>query len=234
MKDIKDVIFGAIYTADPKSLSKWEHVNRDYPWDQRYEYWIPAVANGNIYMVNTYQIENVPHGVTQESFEKIADIFAGAGDGGSSIVHSSSGYYYQSRTKLSEENVGLFEFVADLRDYKVISEREANDYLEEDILENVRLYHEHAYPYGITLVKKNAVKNVSKQITAIIWEVMNKSSKPSVAWTYDSKRFQELLAVDNGSYDQETVNAFLEYVNTLKRMHDEFVPIAARLGKAIY
>ena len=60
-ENIEKIVWGGLYTADPESLASYEKVNKQNPWDQRYDHWIPVhlARNGEdqYYMINTYQID---------------------------------------------------------------------------------------------------------------------------------------------------------------------------------
>ena len=162
------VIFGAVYR-------KIHDTNND----QHYHHYIPVAhktEDGVIKykMVDTYMIGNPCWGKT--GYDKKIWFLEQANCGETSwkIYYGSSGYYYQNYYTIDslELNENEWELIADLHDYKIISDDETRNYLREDLVEYLPLWNEDNYRWGSGLVgscfvKKSAMKDG--------WKVYHKS-----------------------------------------------------------
>ena len=240
--NIAKIVFGGIYTANPIDLFGEEHINDSNPWDQRYKYWIPVCVpqkNGTkeYYMINCYQIDWIYGHTRSEELENIIGRFAiEYKEDGSNALHKTYNYYYRSGTKLTDYNLYLFKLVANLHDYEYISDREAENYDPADLLENVMLYREHAYPNGITLVKKGARKSMTRQIDAMIADAMHWASEPRVS-NADIKRLKEMIlsAEENHQpFNVQKARAAVTYLEGLAELQNKFEPISEWYRKMCY
>lgn len=229
-ENAEKLVFGGIYTADPKTLLRYESVNIQDPWDQRYKHWIPIYftdgdGTGHYAMVNCYQVERLAYGNTKaEDFDLNLKKLEGLSNDGSGVYYQTHNYYYRSATILSDESIELFRLVADLHDYRWISARDAGNYNEEDVLRNIRLYSEHAYPDGICLVKKDAQEVMSRKIDSLIEDLKNSCGTPFVP-SWKKKELLDLIdeaEIKHLPFDIKKARAFVVYIERLEQIQKEY------------
>lgn len=162
-------IFGAVYR-------KMHDTNND----QHYYVYIPVAyktEDGVIKykMVDTYVIDK-PYYDKADYEKKIWFLEqANCGETSYKIYHSHRNYYYQNYYAIAslELNEDEWELIADLHDYKIVSDNEAIEFLNEDLVKYLPLWNEDHYRWdssrvGSCFVKKNAEKDG--------WSVYLKSS----------------------------------------------------------
>ena len=157
------IIFGAVYRRR----------NCDNRNDQHYYCYIPVAIkdkNGTLSyrMVDTYETPRPSSRVNETEYEtKIRFLEqANCGETSWSIFYGSSNYYYQNHYSLNslELDENEWEMIADLHEYKIVSDDEAREYLEEDLLMCIPLWHEDSFRWsngcvGRCFVKKDAKKD---------------------------------------------------------------------------
>lgn len=240
-ENIDSLVFGGIYTVDnPLDLARFGgRTNTDHPWDQRYLHWVPVRIEKDgkteFYMVNTYQLSSFgPR--RGGNLEAIREKLMSFEQDGSGALYGTSNYYYVGRTLLTDESIKLFHLVADLKDYRIVGEREASEYDEGDVIENVKLFFEHAWPYGLTIVRKDASPSAEKQIRALIHDVTSKSSAPHLAYNAD-ECLAKIRAIKKESPDavnEKTIAALDSYINVLRKFEVEFAVVNKDLQKNLW
>lgn len=165
-------IFGAVYR-------KIHDTNND----QHYHRYIPVAIKENdgiikYRMVDTYMISSPLFMSTLETEYDRKIWFleqANCGETSWGIFYGPSGYYYKNYYIISslELDENEWELIADLHDYRLISDDETREYLYEDLLKYLPLWNEDSYRWnsgvvGSCFVKKNAEKDG--------WKVYLKSS----------------------------------------------------------
>lgn len=189
------VIFGAVYRRK----------TNDSHNDQHYYCYIPVAyktEDGVIKykMVDTYMIRNTCWADT--SYDKKIWFLeqANCGETSSKIYYDHRNYYYQNYYTIDslELNEDEWELIADLHDYRIISDDETRNYLQEDLVKYLPLWNEDNYRWGSgrvgsCFVKKNAKKDG--------WKVYLKSSDDNyfgfdTEWRLESleKTCKEVLA----------------------------------------
>ena len=229
------LVFGGIYTANPADLAAYEHINTDSPWDQRYRYWVPVrilnekTKEHKFYMVNCYQIDSscyVPEKATR--FENLVKRYTeGFFVDGSSVLNKTWNYYYKSGTLLTDYNLNCFKFVADLHDYRYVSERDSENYLESNVLRHVQLFREHNYPNGIVLVRKDAKESAARQIEAMINDAMRYAEAPRVSIA-DLEKLRNMISEAEKSdqtFNVAKTMAAVTYLEELAELQTRFEPV---------
>ena len=225
-ENIKKLVKGGIYSATSFANSCSQ---RSDGMNQRYSFWVPVrikestdYAGRTIpekwYMINTYQIERPKIGKFKDCLEYLENIF----DNGKYAVANTTNYYYSANVELSDRIMKEFELIADLHDYKEEEYRnQADDYSEEDVVTGTKLYFEHAYPYGINLIKKNAKPNISNQIKNISSEILQGINNPSCYASKDKiedlKNKIAYAKENNIDFDEGCVKRSLEYYEDIQK-----------------
>lgn len=132
--------------------------------DQTNGWWLPFYdADGNIHLVDTYHILS-DYADTLRFPERRSDILSDfiesntlKKDNTSIISQSNNEFYYGGSVLITDVTEKCFELVCDLRDYE-IRNFDVRDYSPDDMILNVELYNEHAFPSGVSLLKKGAEK----------------------------------------------------------------------------
>lgn len=224
----KKLIFGGIYEATTVTPSRY----RDSLNDQKYGFFVPVCIESNgvkkYYMIDTYEI-NSCYSYSEEKtrYDSIVKNFINMKNPkiGYNVYHNAVfNYYYNNTVEITSSNVDTFNLIADLREYNPISDRNAENYLEEDILRNVKLWWECKYPYGYTLVKKNAKENISRKINAKIHDIMSYIEFPKAGYEIDFKELEQLVYTakeNNINYDDKEVKNILEIRKLLLKQQKE-------------
>lgn len=169
---------GTIYTANPLSLSPWaRNVNPYNPYDQAYGQFIRVEVTegshaGESWMIDTWDID----GHYNNTFECTRDMVEVNAHGWG---HYRGRAYYNACVQLLPENVDLFEELCDLHDYEPLDWRENNDpshYDHDDLVTSVWLAHEHKWPNGMTLVRKDAEVALACKTKALFTKVRHEYS----------------------------------------------------------
>ena len=237
----KSLVFGGIYTVDnPLDLAGFGgRTNTDHPWDQRYTYWVPVRVEKDgkteYYMVNTYQLSAFGPRRSGD-LEAIREKLMSFEQDGSGALYGTSNYYYVGRTLLTDESIKLFRLVADLKDYRVVGDREASEYDEGDVIEHVKLFFEHAWPYGLTIVRKDASPSAEKQIRALIHDVTSRSSAPHLAYNADEclGKIRAIKAKFPDAINEKTIDALVSYIKALRKFEVEFEVINKDLQRNLW
>ena len=234
MSFVENIKWGTVYKAK-STQAVWAHTTRGADLrlnDQRYNLWVPihvpAVHNDRIdrneawYMIDTYQIRSIYD--TNSVYNKIVDTFSNEfKQDGSSALYETGSYYYRSAVELSDYTFDLFEEWIDLHDYHPIRERDSMDYDRDDIVENVRLFHEHAYPTGIILCKNSAKKDYWNSIEAACKEVLDSCKFPKVAGQYSIEKLKSLIMdAGDAKYNKTRVTAIFRLLKDLVDLEEEF------------
>lgn len=181
-----NIIFGGIYRRRKDD-------NRN---DQHYYYYIPVAYTTKdgvtkYKMVDTYMVRNPCWG--KATFEQKIWYLeqANCGETSAQIFFGSAEYYYQNYYTIDslELNDNDWELVADLHDYKMISDDEAREYMDEDLLKYLPLWNEDHYRWGSGAVGSCFVK---KDANKDGWKIYSKASNDYV-FSFKSTYYLDLL-----------------------------------------
>lgn len=215
---IEDLKTGLYFILPVENLEKTagygNKYNKQYPHDQRYKYYTAVKNKEEWYMINTYQLsyfyvkgsKNI-----NEYLEKIEQ-------NQTRFCHDPYNYYYTCRIELTQEVLDLFDFVFDLRNYKILDKEEAEEYSRKDLL-NVQLYREHNYPSGILIAEKNTQPDVRQQQIKILRDLADSIKAPSFNhYTHDKyiDKLENLEGVDKGLLKETKI-----WINKIKEMSEE-------------
>lgn len=165
------MIFGAVYR---RKIS--DTVN-----DQHYYYYIPVACKINeavkYGMVDTYMVRNPCWG--QVGYAKKIWYLeqANCGETAYSIFTGSHDYYYKNYYNIGslELDETVWEMVADLHEYRIISENEAREYLSGDLAMYIPLWNEDCYRWhseevGSCFVRKDVRKDGWKVYSKCLYD----------------------------------------------------------------
>lgn len=240
--NINKIVWGGIYRCTDKNPC---YRYGDSLNNQKYYIWIPVCFNYEddkgkeqieYGMIDTYQ---VPYNILFDSskyhdeLEKLngfeAIVFKltklQEKDNGRYVRSKAFDYYYSAFVELDDNNFKSFELIADLHDYKKTSNYESKDYKEEDILRNIQLYFEHAYPYGIDLIRKDAKIDYEKKLNNVIREIYNEIKQPESINDYyieKLKNVEKEVIKNNVSYEKEKVNKIIKLNEFILKLEKEY------------
>ena len=237
---IDKIVFGGIYKCKTNyPCNKYgDSLN-----DQKYGVWVPIYYEYKDYqdkehkgygMIDTYQLDydirnTRDKDIDYTSMSKFEIIVKNLTElknpkKGYWAKYKTSDYYYKAFCELTNSNFDDFELVADLHDYEVTTKPEY--YNEEDTITYLKLYQEHAYPYGIHIVKKDAEVNYKYKITNKICESRRFNySKPSSINDYEKK---ELLSLEKEAiekkqeYNKSELDMFIKENDFLAKQREEY------------
>lgn len=112
------------------------------------------------------------------------------------VRHATSSFYYHNVHYTRNEVPYNLHLIFNLNDYKVMSNRECDDYDDKDVVKFVPLYFEQNYSwhfgktFGLCFVRKNAEKNPVNEFKSLLSEVSGSVTEPS-AW-YAANRLDEV------------------------------------------
>lgn len=133
--------------------------------------------------------------------------------------YNSSGILMKRRIKLTDKILDLFDFKFDLRDCKILTKREAEDYKWDEIFK-VRLYREQNYPDCLYLVKKETGKNLDLARYNVIDEMKKYIIPPEYDEYTLEKTINKLKELETKEDDKLYIE-LVEYTNKIKEMTEE-------------
>lgn len=218
-ENYEKLVWGGLYVCNDRIEASLE-TTRWGGGDQRYTHWVPAYHQDKdeIYMVNLYQMSGC------RDYDTMVKQFEDLKTDGRFAIGKCFDYYYHANALIDDYNFDRFKLVLDLHDYHPINERKSYDYKVEDIVRNVRLYFEHAYPDGITLVRNGAQIDSWNKVEKATSELINWITEPRV-WPVDS--FLEMIKEEDAKgahYNKRRVQAALEYHQVIQDMINEYAP----------
>ena len=138
--------------------------------DQAYGIYIPVIwkdKEGGIHyrMVDTHMIQN-PCWVDKSMSKRLWYLEqANMGETSWMIYMGCNNYYYRNVVDLTSDELSEneWELRGDLHDYKMVNDDEANEYLDEDLIERCPLWAEDYYRWGSGSVGPNFVRKDAKK-----------------------------------------------------------------------
>lgn len=191
MKDISEVVIGGLYKAESAHVSG----ARNPSHEQSNGLFIACSEEptGKIWMLDTYKLKSNTFASSQDfpftDLGRSQRFIDGVGESGAKVSQWTVRQaiydgYYSSTAELTPYNVRCFEFLGYLPDYRAVSEREAANYADEDLLHRVKLWREHAYPKGIELVRKDAKTDSRRILDAFIADLREQMNPPSIYFDF--------------------------------------------------
>lgn len=222
------LIFGGIYEATTVVPDRYKD-----SWNvQKYGYFVPVCIESNgvkrYYMIDTYEIDSsYSYGEERSRYNNIVNNLVSMKNPeiGKGAYHNAvCNHYYNNTVEINISNINTFKLIADLREYKPVSNRDSENYLEEDVLRYVKLWWECKYPYGYTLVRKDAKEDISRKIDAKINDIMSYIKFPKAGYGVDFKELEQLVSYakeNNINYDDKEVKNILEIRELLLKQEKE-------------
>lgn len=235
-KTLKKIKFGAVYTADPSAVGIYYPNYINDLNDQRYNFWIPAHYkkdnNDAYYMIDTYQIKRELYEdiYTYDKEKYMQSLLNGLmrlkdpEDGGNYACRMPYDYFYSAIVKITDENINIFKEVCNLEEYRLSDEDESRYFNEEDVVKYLKLFNEHKYPTGITIVKKDAKYNYSNLIEAKLYDIVKDIRKPNYVNDYyinDLKRIQLEAIEKEAEFNKEKLDDIIKYNEFIKNLRDQ-------------
>ncbi len=152
--------------------------------DQTSGWWLPFFGKGGIYMVDTYHIDSFT--LSGKSLEGIVKIAAAGEDNSWLIAKADGDYYYGGTVKVACLNADgsytvswkmqYFQERCSLDEFEITT-KNPEYYDDSDIVTHVQLYFEHAWPHGVTLLRKGAEESPDRKAMTLCWRVCNSCDK---------------------------------------------------------
>lgn len=222
MIDIKNIKYGALYTENDNLRS---YLPRYYEClnDQKYHLWIPIRVKTNtidkVYMIDTYQAYRV-YGDYDKQLAQLK--MYGEAKDNSWYANQPYNYYYSARVELNEQTIKAFDFYIDLDDYRVMKRSEEYDYKSEDVVRNIRLYNEHNYPSGLTLVRKDAKIDYEYKVDRLFHKIIYDELNPPCISSYFLSEINELSDKVSDTRKIDVVNKLQEKMKSLVEEYEEY------------
>lgn len=150
-----DKLFNAGDVFKVKSRSTFDN-------NQSYGIAVPIATADGCYMLDTYMLDNkclIKKVQWSKTVERINSLATDPERGKYAIQYAACNYYNSNYVKLDKRSMEQFYLWFNVNDYVQIDDSEACMYDESDVVERVKLFHEHCYmTNGCTAVKKSASK----------------------------------------------------------------------------
>lgn len=233
MSFVEKIKFGTVYRAKNIQAVWSQTRNSDLQLnDQRYNLWIPIFVPGRsdqgynrreaYYMIDTYQVDSIYSETNR--YQAIVDKFSNQFRvDGSSAYYRCGNYYYNSCVELNDYTIDLFEEYIDLKQWHPISEREAENYDDNDIVRYIKLFNCHNYPSGIILCRNDAQVDYWNSVESVCREVMDNCSMPRTPSDYMIEKLKDIVQkAENSHYNKDRVIAIFKLIRDLDRITEEF------------
>lgn len=174
------IIFGGLYRANEKIRYIIPKYN-DSLNNQKLNLWIPVrttyfdkVDNkevDRIYLIDTYQLDI--HYEYQNNYDDVVYWLKSLSKPKDhrGVAYKAHNYYYSALVEVTDHTIKAFDFLADLANYKPVTQEETRYYNDEDYLGKVYLsnYH-HDYNKPFYLVKKSAEFRHDLKVSNLVWD----------------------------------------------------------------
>ena len=228
MKGISCIKHGTIYKANPMDLVQWaRNINPRNPHEQAYGQFIRVEVTegehaGESWMIDTWDIDSCCNALAYVRDMVEID--------GHELWYYYGRAFYNSCVQLLPENVDLFEELSDLHDYELLSDRPDKDvshYDPEDIVTQVWLAHEHKWPGGETLVRKDASTSIEHTAHTLFSKVQSEYMLHPVSYNfqYELRSFYKYALLHR---DAACIQSYLPFVDDMARKSEMAAEIVKR------
>lgn len=172
--------------------------------DQTSGWWLPFFGKGGIYMVDTYHIDSFT--LSGKSLEDIVKAAEDSTDNSWLISKADGDYYYGGTVKVANLNsdgsytvswnMQYFQERCSLDEFEITT-KNPEYYDDSDIVKHVQLYFEHAWPRGVTLLRKGAEESPDRKAMTLCWRVCN--SRGRALSSIDAEELKKLSASEKVS-----------------------------------
>lgn len=172
--------------------------------DQTSGWWLPFFGKDGIYMVDTYHID--PFTLPGNSLDDLVNKAKTGEDNSWLIAKADGDYYYGGTVKVACLNADgsytvswkmqYFQERCSLDEFE-ITQKNPDYYDDSDVVEHVQLYFEHAWPRGVTLLRKGAEESPDRKAMTLCWRVCN--SRDRALSSIDAEELKKLSASEKVS-----------------------------------
>ena len=219
---MKAIKYGALYKENER-IKNFLPRYYDSLNDQKYHLWIPIRVKTDkidtVYMIDTYQAYPV-YGSYDEIVKKLKEYSEEIDN--SWYANQVYNYYYSAKVELNEDTIQAFDFFIDLDDYRVMKRSEEYDYKSEDVAKGIKLYKEHAYPNGLTLVRKDAKIDYEYKLGKLFNRIIYDELRPPYIPNYYLSKINELSSKVEDTRKIDIVNKLNDKLNTLVEEYREY------------
>ncbi|MGI6155751.1 MAG: hypothetical protein ACOYEB_07370 [Enterococcus lemanii] len=191
--------------------------------DQKYHLWVPIKVKTDtldtVYMIDTYQAYPV-YGGYDKIVEKLKEY--GKERDNSWYANQVYNYCYSAKVELNEDTIQAFDFYIDLDDYRVLKKHEEDLYKDEDIVRRIKLYFEHNYPNGLTLVRKDAKVDYEHKLGKLFNRMIYDELSPPYISRYSLSEINELSNKVKDTKKIDIVNKLNDKLNALIEEYKEY------------
>lgn len=209
--------YGALYKEN-KKLKNFLPNYYNALNDQKYHLWIPIRVKTDmldtVYMIDTYQAYPI-----YDNYDEIVKKLKEYGEAKDNSWYIRNIYYYSAKVELNENTIQAFDFYINLDDYRVLKRDEEDVYKDEDIVKGIKLYFEHNYPNGLTLVKKNAKADYEYKLGKLFNRMIYSELCPPHISNYSLSEINNLL---NKVKDTKKINIVNKLYNKLNALVEEY------------
>lgn len=172
--------------------------------DQTSGWWLPFFGKDGIYMVDTYHIDSFA--LTGKSLDDLVNK-AKTGEDNSWLISKADGdYYYGGTVKVADLSADgsytvswkmqYFQERCSLDEFEITT-KNPEYYDGSDVVEHVQLYFEHAWPHGVTLLRKGAEESPDRKAMSLCWRICDSEDR---ALSYiDAEELKKLSASEKVS-----------------------------------
>lgn len=193
MSEFTKLIFGALYKAND-NINKYLPNYNSYMNEQKYGLWVPVRVKtkeiDKLYMIDTYRNRPMYGASFDKILEKLKEF--GKEQDNSWYANSPYGDDYSARVELNENTIKAFDLYVNLEEYRVLESSEEDDFLDSDKINSIKLYSEHKYPNGLTLVRKDAKINYDYKVNSLFNEIIYTDLRTFSCYSYNIVKINEL------------------------------------------
>lgn len=181
---------------------------------------LPFQVNDDVYLIDTYHIDEYSH----ENYENYVEKLIKNGNNIYKIIPFVNDFYYRHAYKINsiEDLNNRFELICDLKDYISCNESYFYTYGIEDRIKFSALKYDGETTW---LIKKGAIKNITLQINNLIMRI-NKHISYTTPEVYcaidDIKALKELIKENpDCEYNKDMYDKTLEWYDYMRKIIDE-------------